>query len=149
MPIFDSPKSNARIVIGAANARLRAAGLSRHQLEVDAERRCGLIHSLGVRHVEEHFEIRRAREPGVLRELVLELTTCPTGIAERNEITCRAGTRSDCLQSLLRSRQCEPVTERDARVEPRIFRVQHETVLASYRTPFEHGIFELYEHIHA
>src|SRR5262245_46018867 len=128
---------------------LRAAGLTRHELEIDAERRCSLVHSLGVWHLEDHVEIRRTREPCILRELVLELTPCPTRVTERNEITCRTGARPDRLQRLLRCGEREPVAERDARVEARILGVQHETVLAADRTTFEHGILELHEHIHA
>src|SRR5690242_3225345 len=81
-PMRFKPKSKARTV------RPRPSGMSRFVLqprEIDAEQLHRLRQTLFGRNVEEDCVLRFDGEPGVLRELLLQLAGRPPGIAERHQ----------------------------------------------------------------
>src|SRR6185369_9584367 len=99
IPIRFRPKSKARTV------RPRRSGMSRFILqprEVEAEELHRRRQPLLGRSVEQDAVARLDREPGVLRQLVLELARGPARVAERDEQLLRALAAAHRFEYVLR-----------------------------------------------
>ena len=79
--------------------------------------------------LEQHAGIGRDGEPGVLRDLLLELSRRPAGVAQRHEHVLRALAARDRLEHVLRRREADvvvdgerglPVAERPVQHEPAV-----------------------------
>src|SRR4051812_39374108 len=103
-PIRFTPKSKARTV------RARPSGMSRRVLQprvIEAEQLHCPGQALFGRNVEEDGVFRFDGQPGVLRQLLLELSRRPAGIAERNQHALGAFAASDGFEDILRRRQAD------------------------------------------
>src|SRR5262245_47143725 len=99
-----SPKSKARTV------RARPSGMSRFILqprEIEAEEFHRRRQPLLGRRVEEDGVARLHREPGVLRQLVLELARRPAGVAQRDQKLLRPLAAADRLEDVLRGGEAD------------------------------------------
>src|SRR2546421_5007213 len=98
-PMRLRPKSKARTV------REARSGMSRFVLEpreVDAKELHRLVEALLCRDVEQDRVLGFHREPGVLRQLLLELAGGPAGIAERHQHALRAFAATDRFEDVFR-----------------------------------------------
>src|SRR5258708_11689418 len=103
-PMRFRPKSKAKTV------RAARSGMSCLILQarlVDAEQLHRLRQALFGRGVEEDRVLRLDREPGVLRQLLLELAGRPAGIPERPQHGLRDFARADRLANVLRGAEAD------------------------------------------
>src|SRR5437764_9438203 len=130
-PMRLRPKSKARTV------RAMRSGMSRFVLEprvVEAEQLHRLSEPLVRRNVEEDRVLRFDGEPGVLRELLLELAGRPAGIAERHQYALRAFAAADRFENVLRGGEADRLAHAQRRLPVARRLVQHEAAIGLHRT---------------
>ena len=88
-------------------------------------------------HLEHHARIGSNRQPGVRRELLLELAGGPAGVAERHQDVRRTFAAADRFEDVLRCREAELVAEGERRLPVAERTVQHEAAVDLDR-PAEH-----------
>src|SRR5947207_1341695 len=103
-PIRLRPKSRARTV---REARSGMPGFVLQPREVEAQELHGGRQALVRWHVEEDGVARLDGEPGVLRELVLELPRRPAGVTERHEHARGAFAAADGFENVLRGGEAD------------------------------------------
>src|SRR5262245_49703017 len=99
------PKSKARTVRAWVLAERACSGMSRRVLQTrvaEAEQLHRGGQPLFGRRFEDDAVARLDGEPGVLRQLVLELARRPAGVAERDEQPLRTLAAPDRFQDVLR-----------------------------------------------
>src|SRR5712672_244688 len=137
-PMRFRPKSKARTVCTACPAvRAPRSGMSRFVLqrrEVEAEE----LHRRRQAFLGGRFEddrvVRFDGEPGVLRDLVLQLTGGPPGVAQRDQHPLRALAASDRLENVLGGREPDRFADAQGRLPAAGGRVQDEAAIGLHRS---------------
>src|ERR1700730_7126153 len=122
-----------------ADANSRVTGLAREHAEIDADLlECHRVFAAGVR-TEDQLGIRRAVQPAVMLDLVLELAWRPPGIAEREDCAARPGAAGDRLEDVERRGETDAFVDRERRVlDEEVARMQLEAALSIHWPPLEH-----------
>src|SRR5712671_6230803 len=129
-PMRLRPKSKARTV------RAARSGMSCFIVQarvVDAEQLHRLRKALFGRDVEQDRVLRLDREPGVLRQLLLELAGGPAGIAERYQHALRAFAAADRFENVLRGGEADRFAHAQRRLPVARRLVQHEAAIGLHR----------------
>src|SRR5438874_274113 len=130
-PMRFKPKSKASTVREELARAKRSArsGMSRFVLQprvVEAEKLHRSRQPLFGRRVEDDRVARLDRQPRVLRQLVLELSGRPAGIAEGDEHALGAFAAPDRFEDVLRGGKAEDVAHAQRRLPVAHRRMQHE-----------------------
>jgi EAL domain-containing protein (putative c-di-GMP-specific phosphodiesterase class I) len=112
--------------VGDADRAAQAAGLVAGTT-VDADLGQGPLVLVVEVAIEQEIEVRRAMQPAVGLDLVLELPRPPAGVSKRQDRPVRARPAGDCPQDLHRGRERDVIVDRQRRIGGEIVRaVQHE-----------------------
>ena len=102
-----------------ADRRSCVSGVSRQAVDFDPESARGELPTVLERRIEDDVEVGRATQPGILPDLLLELSRAPARVAERDEHVPRAAPGDERVEDVARHGDRDVLALHRERVFPR------------------------------